>query len=207
MYFCILQDLLQCFRTPLRFLSSGENPVFLQATLDLEQDRSFQVLPVDSLYHFRLRRLYDQVSFLSLCVTQETAVVAPDLSVLKAIMQAEFDILAQRLTFLLCQARHDGEQHLTLGIHGVDALFFKENRDILFLRFPDIFQTVQSISGKLADGLCNDHINVPTHAILDHAVQLLPLFRIYNKVHHFCKCSYAKCLLIVTYFSINIIKY
>lgn len=45
---------------------------------------------------------------------------------LKAIMQAEFDILAQRLTFLLCQARHDGEQHLTLGIHGVDVVFSKK---------------------------------------------------------------------------------
>ena len=59
--------------------------------------------------------------------------VDPYLSVLEAILQAEFDVLAQRLAFLLCQARHDSEQHLTLGIHSVDILFFEENRDVLFL--------------------------------------------------------------------------
>lgn len=97
-------------------------------------------------------------------------------------MQAEFDILAQRLTFLLCQARHDGEQHLTLGIHGVDALFFKENWDILFLRFPDIFQTVQSISSKPTDRLGDDHINVSVHAVLDHAVKFFPFFLYIYKI-------------------------
>ena len=48
------------------------------------------------------------------------------LSVLEAILQAEFDVLAQRLAFLLCQARHDSEQHLTLGIHRIDVFLFKE---------------------------------------------------------------------------------
>lgn len=159
------------------------------------------------LYHLRLRRLYDQVPVLILCVTQEPAVVDPDLSVLETILQPEFNVLAQRLAFLLCQARHNGKQHLTLRIHGVDVLFFKENRNVLLLQFPDIFQTIQGVSGKPTDGLGNDHINVSVHAVLDHAVQLLPLFRIYNKVHHFCKCSYLKYLIIVTSFAMNIIKY
>ena len=104
--------------------------------------------------------------------------VDPDFSVLETVLQAEFDVLAQRLTFLLCQARHNGKQHLTLGIHGVDVLFFKENRDVLLLQFPDILQTIQGVSGKPADGLGNDHINVSVHAVLDHAVKFLTLFRI-----------------------------
>src|SRR5699024_4695352 len=141
------------------------NPVRFQSTPDLEQACSFQVLPVDPLYHFRLRRLYDQVSFLILCVTQETAVIDPDLPVLETVLQSEFDVLTQRLAFLLCQACHDGKQYLTLGIHGVDVLFFKENRDVLLLQFPDIFQTIQGVSGKPADGLGDDHINVSVHAV------------------------------------------
>ena len=104
--------------------------------------------------------------------------VDPDLPILETVLQAEFDVLAQRLTFLLCQARHNGKQYLTLRIHGVDVLFFKKNRDVFLLQFPDILQTIQGVSGKPADGLGNDHINVSVHAVLDHAVKFLPLFRI-----------------------------
>ena len=82
----ILQDLLQCFRTPLRFPCPGKNAVCFQATPDLEQTCPFQVLPVDPLYHFRLPWLYNQVSFLILCVTQEPAVVDPNLSVLETVL-------------------------------------------------------------------------------------------------------------------------
>ena len=70
-----------------------------------------------------LRRLYDQGSFLIICVPQETAVITLDFSVLETVLQAKFDFPAQRLAFLLRQARHDGKQHLTLRIHGVDVLF------------------------------------------------------------------------------------
>ena len=82
--------------------------------------------------------------------------IDPDLPVLETVLQSEFDVLTQRLAFLLCQACHDGKQYLTLGIHGVDVLFFKENRDVLLLQFPDIFQTIQGVSGKPADGLGDD---------------------------------------------------
>ena len=105
----ILQDFLQCSRTPLRFHSPSKDTVHFQATPDLEQARTFQVFPANPFYHFRLRRLYDQVSFPIPCITQETAVIDPNLSVLETVLQAEFDVLAQRLAFLLCQARHDGE--------------------------------------------------------------------------------------------------
>ena len=104
--------------------------------------------------------------------------IDPDFSILETVLQSKFDVLTQGLAFLLCQARHNGKQHLTLGIHGVDILFFKENRDVLFLQFPNIFQAIQGVSGKPADGLGNDHINVSVHAVLDHAVKFLPLFRI-----------------------------
>ena len=132
---------------------------------------------MDSLYHFRLRRLYDQGSFLTICVPQETTVITPDFSVLETVLQAEFDVLAQRLAFLLRLSRHNGKQHLTLRIHGVDVLFL-ESRGVLPLQFPGILQTIQGVSGKPNDGLGNDHINVSVHAVLDHATKFLPLFRV-----------------------------
>ena len=51
--------------------------------------------------------------------------VDPYLSVLEAVLQAEFDVLAQRLAFLLCQTRHNGEQHFTFRIH--DIVSFSKN--------------------------------------------------------------------------------
>ena len=98
--FFILQDLFKGFRTPLRFPCSGKNVVCFQAAPSLDQAYPFQVLPVDPLYHFRFGRLDYQISFLILCVTQEPAVIDPDFSVLEAVLQVEFDVLAQRLAFL-----------------------------------------------------------------------------------------------------------
>ena len=129
----ILQDLLQCFRTPLRFPSPGKNPVCLQATPDLEQACPFQILPVDPLHHFRFGRLDYQISFLILCVSKEPAVVDPYLSVLEAVLQAEFDVLAQRLAFLLCQTRHNGEQHFTFRIHDIVSFSKNDSRLPLYI--------------------------------------------------------------------------
>lgn len=41
------------------------------------------------------------------------------LSILVTVLQAQLDVLTQRLAFLLGEARHDGKQHLALGIHRI----------------------------------------------------------------------------------------
>ena len=94
------------------------------------------------------------------------------LTVLVSVLQSQFDVLAQGLAFLLCEARHDSKQHLSFGIHRVNVLFLKENRNVLLLQFPDIFQAVQRIPGKTADGFRDDHINPASHVFLDHTNKL-----------------------------------
>lgn len=49
------------------------------------------------------------------------------LSILVAVLQAQLDVLTQRLAFLLDEARHDGKQYLALGIHRIDIFFFKDS--------------------------------------------------------------------------------
>lgn len=83
------------FSSATSFSLPGKNAVRFQATPDLEQACPFQVLPVNPFYHFRFGRLYDQISFLILCVSKEAAVVDPHLSVLETVLQAEFDVLAR----------------------------------------------------------------------------------------------------------------
>ena len=97
-------------------------------------------------------------------------------ALLVAVLQAQFNILAQRLALLLGKRRHDGKHDLTLGIHRVDIFFFEENRNVLVLKLTDIFQAVQCISGKPADGLCDYHIDITGHALVNHAVEFLALF-------------------------------
>ncbi len=97
--------------------------------------------------------------------------VDPYLSVLEAVLQAEFDVLAQSLAFLLCQARHDGKQHLTLGIHDVNILFLKEtgiffsfsfriyfrqSRVFLVKRLMDLIITISIVPRSQATTIVNN---------------------------------------------------
>jgi hypothetical protein len=40
----------------------------------------------------------------------------------------------------------------------------------------DVFQTIQCVSGKAADGLCNDYIDITSHTLVNHTVEFLTLF-------------------------------
>ena len=114
------------------------------------------------------------------CVSEETLVVDLNLAVLVSVLQSQFNVLDQGLAFLLCKAHHNGKQHLSFGIHRVNVLFFKENRNVLLLQFPDIFQAVQHISGKSVDGFRDDHVNPAYHTFLYHAVEFIMLLYIHS---------------------------
>ncbi len=64
--------------------------------------------------------------------------------------------------FLLGQRCHDSDKNFAFGIHCVNRFLFKQNRYVHVLELPYVFQAVQCVSGKTADGLGNDHINVAT---------------------------------------------
>lgn len=48
--------------------------------------------------------------------------------------------------------------------------------NIYVLEFSDVFQTVQSVSGKSADGLGDNHVDVSGLAVVNHTVKVLTLF-------------------------------
>lgn len=98
------------------------------------------------------------------------------LSLLVAVLKAELDVLAHGLTFLLGKARHNRKEHLALSIQCVYGLLFKIDRYVLVLELPDVLQAVEGVSGKSADGLGDDHVDVSGHALLNHAVELFTLF-------------------------------
>ena len=59
---------------------------------------------------------------------------------------------------------------------GSHILLFKINVDIQVQQFPHQFQAVCGIPGKPADGLGNNHVDVPSHAFVNHAVEFGALF-------------------------------
>lgn len=71
---------------------------------------------------------------------------------------------------------HNRNQNLTLGIHCVDGFLFEENGNVLILQLADVFQAVQSVSGKSADGLGDNHVDVSGLAVVNHTVKVLTLF-------------------------------
>ena len=48
--------------------------------------------------------------------------------------------------------------------------------NIYVLEFSDVFQTVQSVSGKSADGLGDNHVDVSGLAVVNHTVKVLTFF-------------------------------
>lgn len=155
------------------FSQPGKNAVYFQATPDLEQARSFQILPVDPLYHFRLHRLYDQGFFLIICVPQETDVITQTSPLWERYCRPS--LIFRLKDWLFYCAKLALMVSNTSPLESVDVLFL-ESRKVLPLQFPDILQTIQGISGKPIDRLSNDHINVSVHVALDHTVKYLPFF-------------------------------
>ena len=74
--------------------------------------------------------------------------------------------------FLLRQGSHNRNQDLTLGIHCVDGFLFEEDGNVLILQLADVFQAIQRVSGKSADGLGDNHVDVFGFAVANHPLPL-----------------------------------
>jgi len=88
-------------------------------------------------------------------------------------------IFTQVSALLLSQAAENRQQDLPGAIQGVDPFFFKNDPDILFFELPDILQAVNRVSGKPADRLGDNQINLP---FMHCAIMLLKSSRFFTLV-------------------------
>ena len=93
-------------------------------------------------------------------------------------LQAKLHVLTKRLRFLLCKRSHYRKQNLAFCVQGVDVLFLEEYGNITLLKLTYVFKAVKRISGKSADGLCDNHVDFAVHAVCYHTVEFLTLFGI-----------------------------
>ena len=77
-------------------------------------------------------------------------------------------ILTDALGLLFGDNSEDVEEQLTLTVHRVDALFFKNDRDAQFFQLTHHGHAIKHISGESGDGLGVDDVDFTIHAVLDH---------------------------------------
>ena len=142
---------------------------------DFQRAGALQVLPVDALNDLGLLGDNHQMLVFILGVPKKPLAVDLDFPLLVAVLEPHLHVLAQGLAFLLGEGSHDRQQDFTLGVHGTNALFFKEHGNVLILQLANVIQAVHGISGEPADGLGDDHVDVAGHALVNHPIELFPL--------------------------------
>ena len=78
------------------------------------------------------------------------------------------DIGGYGFALCLCESPHHGDEDLAVGFHGVDVLFFEDDRDSKLFKDTDIVQTVHRVSCEAGDGLGQHHIDFLLFAETDH---------------------------------------
>ena len=92
--FLVAENLVDGTGVPFCLASAGENAVSHKPVGDLIHAGTFEVFPVDALYDFCLLRINDQVPVFILGVSEEAIVVDLNLTLLVAVLESQFDVLA-----------------------------------------------------------------------------------------------------------------
>lgn len=92
--FLIAENLVDGAGVPFCLASAGEDAVSHKSVGDLIHAGAFEVFPVDALYDFCLLRVNDKVPVVILGVSEESIVIDLHLTLLVAVLQSQFYVLA-----------------------------------------------------------------------------------------------------------------
>ncbi|MDY6320961.1 MAG: hypothetical protein SPL44_08150, partial [Bacteroidales bacterium] len=127
--------------------------------------------PVDPPDGFRFFIVYDELAVRTSVVAKEPLEGNRDLAVCESLPLAPGAVLGNGSGFLLCEARHDGDQELSFAVEGPDVFLFKVALDSLVLEVSDGSQGIDRVPGKSADRLCDDQVNLSGEGVLDHGLE------------------------------------
>ena len=74
---------------------------------------------------------------------------------------------------VLCQGRKNGEKQLTRTVHRIDAFLFKLDADAQVFQLSGVVQAVLRVTGKTANGFCDDQVDFSSFAVCNHAVEII----------------------------------
>ena len=87
-------------------------------------------------------------------------------------------ILRDGTAFFLGQAGHNRDEKFALAVQGVDVLLFKVDLDALLLELSHRNEAVHRVSGKSADRLGDNEVNLSVQCVLDHLIEAIALFHV-----------------------------
>ena len=122
----------------------------------------------DSLIRIDLRE-----SICSFPIAEEAGVIVVNLAVSEVFSVTPLDVAAEGFAFGLCLTHHKGEDHLIVHVERIDILLLEEHAHSMFFQAADITQAIQRVTAEAGDRLCNDQVDLPILAGLDHFTELL----------------------------------
>lgn len=89
-----------------------------------------------------------------------------------------FDVLGDGAAFLLSHGTIEGQEHLAVGVQGVDVLALEvdPHRRTEALEGVDAVQCVDGVPGEAGDGFGDDVVESSLAGVVDHAVEICAVF-------------------------------
>ena len=169
--FLVHQHLLD--NIPIPFISTklGLDVMAFQVVLDVGVGTAFQKHPEDQSNN--LGFFLDDLDSTVFCsgIAHQIAVrdlVGPFFIFLP---DAPFHVFRNAAAFFLRQGGHDSQQQLTFAIECPDVFFFEVDLHAMFFEFPNGGQGVDCVSGKSANRLGDDQVNLVVQRVLDHLLE------------------------------------
>ena len=121
---------------------------------------------IDAFDQLGLFRVHHEVVVRPHVVAQKPLERDCDLAVCKPLPLAPCAVLGNGSGLLLCQRGHNREQQLALAIEGPDVFFLKIALHVVFLQGANGGKAINRVSGKAADRLRNDQVDLSGEGIL-----------------------------------------
>src|SRR5574344_324324 len=172
----ISEHILENTRRPLLFAGGRWDTVRFQRLFDFADAGSGIIAAKYSLDHFRFLRHNLGLAILTFFVTQQAFILKRHIAVLEALALAPCHIAADGLALGLCKAAEKAQRHFAGHLHGVDALFFKDDRDALGFELADVGDGIQRVPRKSGDRFGQHHVNLALFTERHELEKLVTLF-------------------------------
>ena len=125
-------------------------------------------------YHGSLGLVDDQPS--AVLPVAEDPAVAQHHAVFDGLLMAEFHTAGELAQLVLGDAGHDGQPQLAVLVQRVDVVVLEKSPHPGGEQPPGVLDGVQGVAGKAGDLLGEDEVKAPGLPVLNHPVEILPLF-------------------------------
>lgn len=161
--FLVHQHLLDDISVPFSPTKLGLDVLAFQVVLDVRVGAAFQKHLEDQPDGFGFFFNDLDTTVFGSCVAHEVPIRDAVGAFFVFLPDTPFYVFGNAAAFFLRQGGHDGQQQLAFAIKGPDILFLEEDLHVMFFELTNGCQRVDRVSGKPADGLGDDQVDLVVH--------------------------------------------